>query len=507
VSTRSTLKLARELLDRFFRDAEGRTNRQLDVYFTLEDMAVSRDKAEPALEYLASRGLLNTFGPDIAFLTQDGCRVAAEDIDLESVPRIVRDFEQVPRTGSEVGDAPAAESDRGDDDAPRVRPDRPLLAFVDEDGADRVVDVAWICRIGRAESNDVRIDDKRASKFHAEVRFETDRYVLHDLDSANGTLLNGEYVVEPMPVGHDDEIVIGRTLLLFQSPEVLPVPGGPRPDTAPPDRETTPSPEMAFTERPGFGDPTPIPPSIPAFGPEGRATEPAPAHFAREPEPAPPPPSRDLEVASVAPTPDAPEALEPELLDPDALVPLEGIEAGLELAEGPGDPADPAAAAGEEPADATAASELFADTVRSEPSRDATADEAATIMTTRAELFGDAFPPRSPDAGPAPEAEAPAPEAPAGEGPTPRPEAPLAVASEPEDRTRRDDGRSQRTTDPALEALEPAVLTLLGHIRENLSETPEVPQRDALLDAIDLLRAHPDVARLARAIEDQFGDV
>ena len=82
MSNKRTLELAKELLDRFFRDAEGRTNRQLDVYFTLEDMSASRDKAEPALEYLVSRGLLNTFGPDIAFLTDEGCRAAAEDVDL-----------------------------------------------------------------------------------------------------------------------------------------------------------------------------------------------------------------------------------------------------------------------------------------------------------------------------------------------------------------------------------------------------------------------------------------
>ncbi|MEO1336527.1 MAG: hypothetical protein AAFV29_12830, partial [Myxococcota bacterium] len=96
-------------MDRFFRDAEGKTNRQLDVYFTLEDLDCSREKADPAIEVLASRGLINLFGPDVAFLTDKGVRAAVEDLDLSLLPKELRDFSAPPPSPPEpsVPHAPA----------------------------------------------------------------------------------------------------------------------------------------------------------------------------------------------------------------------------------------------------------------------------------------------------------------------------------------------------------------------------------------------------------------
>ena len=485
MSNKRTLELAKELLDRFFRDAEGRTNRQLDVYFTLEDMSAARDKAEPALEYLASRGLLNTFGPDIAFLTDEGCRVAAEDLDLANIPRVVRDFEQVSKTEPLPQDAELPE---GPSTEARVRPDRPLLTHVSDDGAERVIELAWVCTIGRADENDVRIDDKRASKHHAEVRYEDGRYVLHDLESANGTLLNGEYVLEPCPVSNDDEIVIGRTLLLFQSPEVVPRPSGTPPEAAPPPREATPAPDVGYVERDGFGEPTPIPPSIPIFpgrpehpGRGGSEAAPAPD----EPPTWSPPPPVDEPRPPPAEAPPAPADEEPEFLDPDALMPLDAEEE-VRMAPEVTDP--------EEAGHPEAAPEAFADTVRSMPTDEP--EEAATIMTTRAALFGTG-------GVPSPDGDATGgPHAPEGRAAPPLQAAGVGDGAAPEST------RPDQTTDPGFRVdMEPALLTLLGHVRESLSSRPDMPDRDRLLAAVDLLRAHPEVARLARAIEDEFSDV
>src|SRR5438876_4819200 len=52
--------------------------------------------------------------------------------------------------------------------------------------------------LGRALEADVRINDSRASRLHARITTERDetkgetRYRLSDLDSTNGTLLNGK---------------------------------------------------------------------------------------------------------------------------------------------------------------------------------------------------------------------------------------------------------------------------------------------------------------------------
>ena len=50
---------------------------------------------------------------------------------------------------------------------------------------------AGVLRIGRAEDNDVEVDDLSVSRHHAELRNTGGGYEIVDLDSRNGTFLNG----------------------------------------------------------------------------------------------------------------------------------------------------------------------------------------------------------------------------------------------------------------------------------------------------------------------------
>jgi hypothetical protein len=213
LATKSNIKVARQLLERFFRDAEGRTNRQLDVYFTLQDMELTRDKSDPALEYLTSRGLINTFGPDIAYLTDKGAQSIIEDLDIGALPKELRDFAKQPPPRQPSVQEPV------EDEAPKTkRPPKPQVTHIDPDGKEYVLPLGRVCTIGRSPGNDIQVNDQRASKRHAEIRWENFRYVMVDLGSANGTLLNGEYTDQAV-LEHDDELVIGRTMLIFQCPE------------------------------------------------------------------------------------------------------------------------------------------------------------------------------------------------------------------------------------------------------------------------------------------------
>ena len=217
--SKTTLRIAQDLLDRFFRDAEGKTNRQLDVYFTLQDLDISREKADPAIEFLVSRGLLNLFGPDIAFLTDKGVRVVVDEADLVDLPKEVRDFgPPQPPSPPSVVSAPPVPAAPTAGVPTSSRPDHATLTHIDLDGQEFVVELQDLCTIGRADGNTIRIGDKRASKNHAEIRYEAGQFVLRDLQSANGTLVNGQYVVQPVILNHDDEVVIGRTMLLFATP-------------------------------------------------------------------------------------------------------------------------------------------------------------------------------------------------------------------------------------------------------------------------------------------------
>jgi serine phosphatase RsbU (regulator of sigma subunit) len=71
--------------------------------------------------------------------------------------------------------------------------------------------------IGRSARSDICIPDAFASRLHAEVRQEGDSFWLVDLDSANGTRLNGSPVSGTVPLSSGGEIQIGETRIEFDS--------------------------------------------------------------------------------------------------------------------------------------------------------------------------------------------------------------------------------------------------------------------------------------------------
>ncbi|MCG5511750.1 FHA domain-containing protein [Ectothiorhodospira shaposhnikovii] len=83
--------------------------------------------------------------------------------------------------------------------------------------------------IGRRRGNLIRLDDRSVSGHHARLRFYRGTATLHDLDSTNGTFINGERIQEATL--HDgDFIVIGKFRLRFWlDQQVSPPP--PEPDT------------------------------------------------------------------------------------------------------------------------------------------------------------------------------------------------------------------------------------------------------------------------------------
>jgi pSer/pThr/pTyr-binding forkhead associated (FHA) protein len=68
--------------------------------------------------------------------------------------------------------------------------------------------------IGREEGNALRLNDERVSRYHAKIQFEDGDIILTDLDSTNGTRVNGQTVqIRRLRAG--DQVSIGRTMLLF----------------------------------------------------------------------------------------------------------------------------------------------------------------------------------------------------------------------------------------------------------------------------------------------------
>jgi serine phosphatase RsbU (regulator of sigma subunit) len=71
--------------------------------------------------------------------------------------------------------------------------------------------------VGRARSCDVFLPDQWLSRQHAEIRRRDGDYFVADLESKNGTLLNGERVGEERRLRHGDVISLGEHHLTFST--------------------------------------------------------------------------------------------------------------------------------------------------------------------------------------------------------------------------------------------------------------------------------------------------
>src|SRR5437016_9213476 len=76
--------------------------------------------------------------------------------------------------------------------------------------------------IGREEGNLLRLNDERVSRFHAKVQLDDDDFILTDLESTNGTRVNGS-VVQIRRLRFGDRVGLGRSVLLFGSNEQIAV--------------------------------------------------------------------------------------------------------------------------------------------------------------------------------------------------------------------------------------------------------------------------------------------
>ncbi len=74
--------------------------------------------------------------------------------------------------------------------------------------------------VGREEGNDIQLNDERVSRCHFKLQRDNDRLVLTDLDSTNGTKVNGiECQLKILRCG--DLIAVGRSLMLVGTEEEI----------------------------------------------------------------------------------------------------------------------------------------------------------------------------------------------------------------------------------------------------------------------------------------------
>jgi pSer/pThr/pTyr-binding forkhead associated (FHA) protein len=91
------------------------------------------------------------------------------------------------------------------------------------DGADRgqaYEDLDPPVTIGREDGNSVKLNDERISRFHLKIQEDQGKLVLTDLESTNGTRVNGEET-QLRILRFGDVISLGRSVLLFGKREQI----------------------------------------------------------------------------------------------------------------------------------------------------------------------------------------------------------------------------------------------------------------------------------------------
>lgn len=76
-----------------------------------------------------------------------------------------------------------------------------------------------ITRLGRAVESDIVILSNRASREHAQVRREGRKVFLDDLESTNGSFLNGERVMGSAMLRDGDQVLVGDVTFTFHDPD------------------------------------------------------------------------------------------------------------------------------------------------------------------------------------------------------------------------------------------------------------------------------------------------
>src|SRR5438105_769069 len=98
---------------------------------------------------------------------------------------------------------------------------KPRLVRVSGRAPEQVLLTSSELRIGRDFTNDLRLEDPTVSSHHCRIQRDADEFVLIDLDSTNGSFVNGK-AVNRARLGQGDEILIGSTRFCFLIDDVAP---------------------------------------------------------------------------------------------------------------------------------------------------------------------------------------------------------------------------------------------------------------------------------------------
>jgi pSer/pThr/pTyr-binding forkhead associated (FHA) protein len=104
----------------------------------------------------------------------------------------------------------------------------PKLIVTDEDHLRREFPISAGMTIGRQSGNHIQINEAKASRTHCRVRPDGDVIYLEDLNSSNGTKVNGQKI-KSYALKNGDMVTIGGTTIVFEDENAPPPPPAPEP--------------------------------------------------------------------------------------------------------------------------------------------------------------------------------------------------------------------------------------------------------------------------------------
>lgn len=121
--------------------------------------------------------------------------------------------------------------------------------IVESGGERREIKVAGPVTLGRSPSATIAIDDKVLSREHTQVYLQGGKLWVKDLESKNGTYLNGQLLKQAELLRNGDRIKVGPAVLtvLLDPGESAPAPAVAKPAPAPPPAPAAPQPARART--------------------------------------------------------------------------------------------------------------------------------------------------------------------------------------------------------------------------------------------------------------------
>jgi hypothetical protein len=183
--------------------------------FVSYEEALANELAGYLLEHARRERLALLSRPVIEFETDD--RLGLGEFGIQT--RVVQpdhehpqEPQQEPESGRTMIYSTAGRVAEPLEERARARQETALLLI---DGKRMVVGPAGVT-IGRSRQCDIVLDDPNISRQHAEIRPRGGSWVLNDLGSTNGCILNGRRIEGPEVVRPGDEIELGTSVIGFE---------------------------------------------------------------------------------------------------------------------------------------------------------------------------------------------------------------------------------------------------------------------------------------------------